>query len=311
MHPAYSVIFFTTSSVAGYGLLFWLSLAHAAGLLPQDRWLPFAAITIALLLITAGLLSSTFHLGRPERAWRAFSQWRSSWLSREGVAAVAAYAPSGLLALVWLLGIETPVTFWLAILSAVGAVITVYCTGMIYASLATIRQWNIWLVPVNYLTLSAASGALLLALLLALSGETLQWPLALSMLSLLGAFLAKLTYYRTIDSGDGKYTAQMATGLEGPIRQLDPPHTRPNFVMREMGYEVGRRHAKRLRLIALLCLFVLPAILIPAASVAAALSPVLLLLAAIAAAIGLFVECWLFFAEAEHVAMLYYGKAKA
>ena len=54
---------------------------------------------IALVLITAGLLSSTAHLGRPERAWRAFSQWRTSWLSREGVAAVFTYVPAGLFAL--------------------------------------------------------------------------------------------------------------------------------------------------------------------------------------------------------------------
>ena len=35
------------------------------------------ALALALLLITAGLLSSLKHLGRPERAWRALSQWRS------------------------------------------------------------------------------------------------------------------------------------------------------------------------------------------------------------------------------------------
>jgi len=87
MHPAYSVIFFTTASGAGYGLLFWLSLAHLIGRGPGNE-ASVLALILATVLVTAGLLSSTFHLGRPERAWRAFSQWRSSWLSREGVVAV-------------------------------------------------------------------------------------------------------------------------------------------------------------------------------------------------------------------------------
>src|SRR3546814_4853981 len=83
MHPAASVIFFTTASGAGYGLLFLLGIAGAFGLAPPDLALGLVGFTLSLGLITAGLLASTFHLGRPERAWRALSQWRSSWLPRE------------------------------------------------------------------------------------------------------------------------------------------------------------------------------------------------------------------------------------
>src|SRR3546814_17976234 len=90
MHPAYSVVFFTTASGAGYGLLALMGLFGALGLLPPDPWLGAVGLGMALAAITAGLLSSTVHLGHPERAWRAFSQWRSSWLSREGVAAARA-----------------------------------------------------------------------------------------------------------------------------------------------------------------------------------------------------------------------------
>src|SRR5690606_16348531 len=80
VHPAASVILFTTTSGAGYGLLALLGLLGPAGLVPQGRWFGFAGLGLALALVTAGLLASTFHLGRPERAWRAVSQWRSSWL---------------------------------------------------------------------------------------------------------------------------------------------------------------------------------------------------------------------------------------
>jgi ferredoxin len=97
MHPAYSVIFFTTASGAGYGLWFWLGLRIAAEGLPDPAWPGVATLVLGGVLVSLGLLSSTFHLGHPERAWRAFSQWRSSWLSREGVAAVATYLPAGAL----------------------------------------------------------------------------------------------------------------------------------------------------------------------------------------------------------------------
>ena len=111
MHPAASVIFFTTASGAGYGLLFLLGLALPLGLIPADRWLGLVAMGLALGLIGLGLLSSTFHLGHPERAWRAFSQWRSSWLSREGVAAVATFLPAGLFAIGWVF-LENTSGFW-------------------------------------------------------------------------------------------------------------------------------------------------------------------------------------------------------
>ena len=89
MRPAWSIIFFTTMSGLGLGLAGWIVI----GLLPlmtQQAVIGVGAVTLAL--IGAGLISSTFHLGHPERAWRALSQWRSSWLSREGVLAVIVMA---------------------------------------------------------------------------------------------------------------------------------------------------------------------------------------------------------------------------
>jgi DMSO reductase anchor subunit len=96
MHPALSVIFFTTLSGAGYGLLFWAAW-HALTGQSAARTL-LASIAIAIVLSTIGLLSSMLHLGKPMRAWRAFSQWRTSWLSREGVAAMATFGIAALLA---------------------------------------------------------------------------------------------------------------------------------------------------------------------------------------------------------------------
>src|SRR5689334_10274057 len=133
MHPAYSVIFFTTASGGGLMLLALLGLFGAVGILPADPVLGVVGFGLGFATVTAGLLSSTFHLGHPERAWRAFSQWRSSWLSREGVLSVATYLPAGLLAIGWCFFGRVPVV--LAILTAVLALATVAATAMIYASL--------------------------------------------------------------------------------------------------------------------------------------------------------------------------------
>ena len=313
MHPAYSVILFTTASGAGYGLLFWLCLGHALGLVPNSPSMLFVSMALALLLITIGLISSTLHLGRPERAIGAFSQWRSSWLSREGVAAVATYIPSGLLALIWLLGMETSWTVPLAVLAAAGAVVTVYCTGMIYASLRTIRQWYLGLVPMVYLSLAAATGALLLGFVMAVFGYVPSWVAALTLVTLAASAALKVHYWNVIDADPGKYTAEMATGLGSPgqVRQLDPPHTQANFVMREMGYAVARKHAEKLRQAVLFALFAGPAVMMLIVLFFGWAAAFFYLLAIGMTAFGVLIERWLFFAEADHVVTLYYGASRA
>jgi DMSO reductase anchor subunit len=310
MHPAYSVIFFTTASGAGYGLWVWLGLRMMTD--DTSRAAAITALVLGGILVTLGLLSSTFHLGRPERAWRAFSQWRTSWLSREGVAAVASYLPAAWLLLALVLPGSLPGTALAAGLLCLGAVVTLWCTGMIYASLRTVPAWNMTLVPVTYLALAGATGALLMTLIDAVFGADpgMAWVAATALL--LGAGL-KWLYWRRIDGARPRFGIADALGIPGAarIRPLDPPHTQPNFVMREMGYVVARRHARRLRAIALALLFAVPLI----ATLASALWPggavLLLALATLSAASGVWVERWLFFAEAEHFSMLYYPDPSA
>src|SRR5258705_3457178 len=84
MHPALSIVFFTTASGAGFALLMLLGLGAPLGLLPTSASFGFAALAIAALLAAGGLASSIFHLGRPERAWRALSQWPASLVFPHG-----------------------------------------------------------------------------------------------------------------------------------------------------------------------------------------------------------------------------------
>jgi DMSO reductase anchor subunit len=310
MRPAASIVWFTAASGAGYGLLFLVGLLAPLELLPQGRGFGAAALGLALGLVAFGLLASTFHLGRPERAWRALSQWRSSWLSREGLAALLTFLPALLLAAGWLL--LDRLWLWAGLLAALGALVTVWCTAMIYRSLRAVPAWaNPWTLP-NYLALAAFTGAVWLQLLLAAFGAPHRLASALVLASGLVAWACKLAYWRSLAAAPPAATAESATGLAGPVRLLAAPHTEANYLMKEMGFQLARKLAPRLRRIVHLGLFALPlaATLIGlAASGWAALA--FSLLAAACASVGALVERWLFFAEAKHVVTLYYGAQAA
>lgn len=310
MHPAFSVIFFTTASGAGYGLLFLLGLAAAFGLLPPDPWFGLVGFGLSLGLISAGLLSSTAHLGRPERAWRAFSQWRSSWLSREGVSSVATYVPAVALAFGWV--ILQASGGWMALaggLAAIGAVATVIMTAMIYASLKPIAEWHgPWTLPA-YLVFAAMTGLTLLNALLAVFGPTSRLVALLAVILSLAGWAFKRGYWARRDSGKAQPTANQALGLgEGQIRQVQSPHSEQNYLLKEMGYRVARKHAAKLRLIAQALAFALPAVcLLLSLLLPGPLALVFALAAVPLQLAGMLVERWLFFAEARHTVTLYYG----
>jgi len=312
VHPSFSVIFFTTSSGAGYGLLALLGVLAPLGIVPQDTLFAVVALGLALGAITAGLVSSTFHLGHPERAMRAFSQWRSSWLSREGVASVATYVPAGLFAIAWVFFGD--VSAVLGALAALGAIVTVVCTAMIYRSLKPIQRWhNSWVMP-NYLALALMTGALWLAWLLRLFGAGVASVDWLAILAIVLAAALKLGYWRFIDTTSSASTAESATGLGalGKVRLFEAPHTSENYLLKEMGFQIARKHAAKLRRIAFLLAFALPFLLSLAPLLAAGWPATLAaLIAAPLATLGVLVERWLFFAEAKHAVTLYYGTARA
>ncbi|MFV2093244.1 MAG: dimethyl sulfoxide reductase anchor subunit family protein, partial [Hyphomicrobiales bacterium] len=134
MHPAYSVIFFTTTSGAGYGL----AAVLGSGAIDPTSPAGWAGYLLALALIGAGLAASSAHLGHPERAWRALRQWRTSWLSREAVLAGGTFVPLLLVTGLGYFGRSLPTV---AAIGGVLSLITVFATAMIYASLKTIHHW--------------------------------------------------------------------------------------------------------------------------------------------------------------------------
>ena len=186
MHPALSIIVFTVLSGLGYGLAAALGL----GLLDPAAPATKVAHLLALALIAGGLMSSTLHLGNPQRAWRAFSQWRSSWLSREGVMAVLTFVP--LLVSAWATIVESRYIALSGLLGTVLSLATVYCTSMIYASLKSVQAWHTPLTPLCYLLFAAAGGFGLAAFFAAAGGGPVRLPAALAVVFLIVAWAAKL-----------------------------------------------------------------------------------------------------------------------
>lgn len=306
MHPALSIIFFTTATGFGYGLAAVLAL----GLLDPAAPVTKIAHLLALALISGGLLSSTLHLGNPQRAWRALSQWRSSWLSREGVMAIVTFPP-----LLWSAGASIfgnrSVTL-AGVAATILAGVTVYCTAMIYASLKSVQAWNTWLTPLCYLLFSAAGGLTLAAFFAAAGGGGVYALTFAAILFLAAAWIAKTFWRRRMQSLSPLSTPESATGLGaiGTVRLFESPHMNENYLTREMGFVVARKHAAKLSLIALLSGGVLPMLLLLAVVLEAASGSAAVVatgLAVVFHALGMLVERWLFFAEARHAVMNYYG----
>jgi sulfite dehydrogenase (quinone) subunit SoeC len=304
VHPAFSVIVFTVSAGAGYGLMMFLVLAHLsgfAGALDINRILLLGGL--ALVLITIGLISSTFHLANPKNAWRAFSRFRTSWLSREGVFAVLTY-PSILAYLfcVWYHdGALTGLVIATGVAAAVFSLITIFTTGMIYACLKTIRQWNTALTPANYILLGLMLGTLIFT---AIQGETVLMGVALGVIGI--AALMKAIYFFWIGKPTGP-SINTATGFtRGKVRLLDVGHTAGTFLTDEFGYRVQSARLVQLRYLVFLLGFIVPAALLGFILWGQG-SVLLAYVAMLVSFSGVIVERWLFFAEARHVVNLYHG----
>ena len=291
MHPAPSVIIFTVFSGLGFGFLAFLAIG-----MPQVSGVHgFLSWAIGYAFAVIGLLASTFHLANPQRAWRAFSQWRSSWLSREGCMAVATLILLAPQAVSDIFGWGLPRIY--GGFAALLCLITVFCTAMIYRQLRSVPRWHHPQTIVLFVTFMVAGGALM-------AGQ--RW---IAICACVDLALALTFAFRIGDGLFAKAGSSLgsATGLEriGQPQVFEQPHTGGNYLMQEMIYVVGRKHAQKLRVISVVFAAILPALifalLLPYAKHSA------LMLAMLSHLLGAFAARWLFFAEAEHVVGLYYG----
>lgn len=290
MHPAPSVIIFTALSGLGFGMMVFLGL----GFLDVSGWVAFIFVAIAYALAGGGLLSSLFHLGHPERFIKALRQWRSSWLSREGILSIVTMGVFGIYALMWIF-MDTRIAA-LGSLAAALSLATTFTTSMIYAQMKSVPRWHTPMTSILYLLYGLAGGALL----------TTQ--VAIAGWLMLALALAQIITWVIGDGAFAKTGSDMGTatglGFLGKVRLLEKPHSGTNYLMSEMVHVVGRKHILKLRIIALALGSLIPAVMLLALPAGHMIALVVVLIHLV----GLFAQRWLFFAEAEHVVGLYYGQ---
>jgi DMSO reductase anchor subunit len=302
MHPAPSIIVFSVLSGLGLGMMAWLGV----GIGPDAGLFRWFASGLALALVGGGGLVSATHLGRCENAWRAFSQWRSSWLSREACLMVATLVVFALYALIWCLGGGR---FWgLGLLAAALALATVYSTAMIYAQLGPVPRWSATPTRAMFLVVTLVGGLVGVGTCAGLVGAPVHgWWTALALLVGAGVWVWWQTEAAGATRSSQGSSAETATGLGfmGRVRLMEGPHTGSNYLLDEMAYRVGRNRAYRLRLVGAVLGYVVPLLI---SLLALAAGGWLMALALISHLVGMLALRWLFFAEAQHVQALYYGR---
>jgi DMSO reductase anchor subunit len=323
MHPAFSVIFLTTLIGVGQGLflaLFTGQLYALANLLPpQSSEFYGVGSLVAVLLLIGGLIASFFHLGHPERAWRAASQWRTSWLSREVIAlplAMGLITLYGLLHyLQWtgplfVIGETLPVDLTL-IVGTLGTLATFglfLCTAMIYASLRFIKAWYSPLTVANFALFGIASGFMLAAAYSAYEGNTLvafygTWAVVATLLATLtrGVTLYRNSRFRC------KVDLQSAIGVHhSRLEQNSQGFMGGAFNTREFFHGKSETTLRLVRLGFVVMVFAVPLVLILLSyAIESARLPIA---AFMIQYLGLILERYYFFTEAKHPQNLYYQR---
>lgn len=308
MNPAFSVVFLTTLLGAGQGLflaLFVIEGAVAAGLLtaPASGFYSCGSAT-AVILLGAGLLASFFHLGHPERAWRAAAMWRTSWLSREVIvlplfmALVAGYG--------WMHWQGQPGTLTLGFVAVAVCVLLFVCTAMIYACIKFLQEWATPLTLVNFTLLGCASGVMLATALAAVRGEPNvailgQWAMLLTV----AGMATRIVSLRRNAALKPKSTLQSAIGIQHPkVVQKAQGFMGGSFNTREFFHGRGPGTLRMVKWLFIAAAFVLPVVLVKSGLGAG--SSALLVLAFAVQFCGLVAERWFFFAQANHPQNLYY-----
>ncbi len=322
MHPAFSVIFLTTLIGVGQGLFLALYTGQVyslAQLLPPQDSHAFYGVGsfLALLFLAGGLFASFFHLGHPERAWRAASRWRTSWLSREVIVLPLFMGLVALYGLVHYVGWTHPLftvagtlpvdfTLIIGLLASLMAFVLFICTAMIYAGVRFVQEWHHWLTVANYLLLGLASGFMLAAAFSAYTGVDLvgffgTWAVIFTLTALVTRVASLLRNRGMVHRID----LQSAIGVKHrDLQQKAQGFMGGSFNTREFFHHRGPATLGLMRWLFLILVFPLPVLLIVLSYLIESGS--LPVVAFAVQYLGLLMERWYFFAEARHPQNLYY-----
>lgn len=322
MNPAFSVIFLTTLIGVGQGLFLALVTGQTystAQLLPTQDSEVFYGIgsLIALLFLIAGLISSIFHLGHPERAWRAAAMWRTSWLSREVIVLPAVMLFVTLYGAVhyfkWDMvvytsgtGVDLSLSLLLGGIGAFLVFLLFLSTAMIYACIKFLQEWSSPLTVANYFFLGTASGFILAtAFAYTAAPELLAFYAGWSVVFTVIAFFTRAASLIRNARLKPISSVQTAIGVRhNKIEQKSMGAMGGSFNTREYFHGMPMWFLKSTKWIFLVLVFPVPLVLLIQGAIMD--NMILLLAAFVVQYIGLLFERWYFFAQANHPQNLYY-----
>ena len=322
MHPAFSVIFLTTLIGVGQGMflaLFTGQSYSAVELLPSQDSAHFYGTggAIAMLFLIGGLIASFFHLGHPERAWRAASQWRTSWLSREVIVLPVLMGLIFIYTVMHWFGWDTVLftaksgarlqaTLIVATLGMLATFALFICTGMIYACLKFLQEWHNPLTVINYILLGTASGFTLATAFANVSAPDLMSFYAIWSMIIIGAgFVTRGASLIRNSRIKAKSTIQTAIGVRhNKIQQKAMGFMGGSVNTRDFFHHATTTFLRNMKWIFLTLTFVVPFILLWAGIDSKSTGT--LVAAFVVQYVGLIAERWFFFAQANHPQNLYY-----
>ena len=315
MHPSFSLILFKSMAGMAQGAIVSLAVLNSGSDQLPSELLNVYLFPLILALLFGGLLASTFHLGHPERAWRAIMMWRTSWLSREVLILPAFIA---LTALAYYFSWQASVPNWLWLLLSIAALALWVCTAMIYQCIHFIQEWAHPATMVNFIALGMSSGWFLLMVLLTLwsilhpnqavvTSSNIAGVAGFTGFLILLSLSLKLWIWKRNRGLKPKSNLQSATGIKtGFVRQISMGMMGGSFNTREFFHQQSSLFVANVRKIAFFGTYLLPVLLLTIVVSNGTLS--VLVLAFVVHCIGLMAERWLFFAEANHPQNLYYQR---
>ncbi|MCW8957110.1 MAG: dimethyl sulfoxide reductase anchor subunit [Gammaproteobacteria bacterium] len=322
MHPAFSVIFLTTLIGAAQGLFLALFSGQAyteLNLLPSMANTNFFGLgaVMVLVLLVGGLISSFFHLGHPERAWRSAAMWRTSWLSREVIALPLMMGVTFVYAVMQLGGHDAVVyssatnhfTYSLLVgsIGVVAAFALFICTAMIYACIKFLQEWSSPLTVINYILLGTASGFTLATAFSSyyVAPEMTKFYGVWAIILTVAAFLTRSASLIRNSRIKFKSTVQSAIGVRhNVIQQKSQGAMGGSFNTREYFHGKTAFFLKSVKWVFMMLVFPLPILLISSAMTTH--SAEVYVVAFLVQYVGLLAERWFFFAQANHPQNIYY-----
>lgn len=315
MHPTFSLILFTSMAGMAQGAIVSLAVLNSGPDQLPSELLNIYVFPVILALLIGGLVASTFHLGHPERAWRAVMMWRTSWLSREVLILPAFIA---LTVLAYYFSWQARVPNWLWLVLSVAALLLWICTAMIYQCIRFIQEWAHPATMANFIVLGLSSGWFLLMTLLCLwsiihpqqapvTGSNIPGVAGFTAFLILLSLTLKLWIWKRNRRLKPKSNLQSATGIKtGFVRQISMGMMGGSFNTREFFHQQSVFFVANIRKIAFFGAYLVPVLLLTIAVSSADLS--WLVIAFVIHCAGLIAERWLFFAEANHPQNLYYQR---